>query len=115
MGHAPASPRPEVSPPRATAAATPGQPAATLSVDALDAPAPTSVEDARRAGEVAAAGHAMSHGTYRQVDAGREDVPITSPVGANRRGSAPVAPAAATDPHAGHAMPSPAPSPEGRR
>ena len=113
MGHAPASPLPAVPPPPATAAATPGQPAATLDTDALDAPAPTSVEDARRAREAAAAGHAMAHGTYRQVDAGREDVPITSPVGANRRGSAPAAPAA--DPHAGHAMPSPAPSPEGRR
>ena len=113
MGHAPAPPRPAVPPPPATAVATPGQPAATLDADALDAPAPTSVKDARRAAEAAVSGHAMSHGTYRQVDAGREDVPITSPVGAARRGSAPVAPAA--DPHAGHAMPAPSPSPEERR
>jgi hypothetical protein len=82
------------------------------------------VGEAQRA-EAAASGHAMSHGTYRQVDAGREDVPITSPVGPNRRGSAPVAPAAdphaghampaSPDPHAGHAMPAPSPSPETRR
>ena len=57
-------------------------------------------------GRGAAAGHAMS-GTYRQVDAGRDDVPITSPVGEARRGSAPNT----GDPYAGHAMPSPSPEP----
>src|SRR5688572_11563843 len=91
-------------------------PTATLRPDALDAPAATSVRDAQRAAELAASGHAMAHGTYRQVDAGRDDVRPASPVGDGRRGSAP-AEAATPDPHAGHAdphaghqMPAPKPS-----
>jgi hypothetical protein len=87
-----------------------GTPEETLRPDTLDAPAATSVEEARRAGEAAAPGHAMSHGTYRQRDAGREDVAITSPRGAARRGSAPAGPGAA-DPHAGHGVPAPTPDP----
>lgn len=54
--------------------ASPGQPAATLRPDALDAPAPTAVADARRAAEMAGEMKGMSahgQGTYRQVDAGR--------------------------------------------
>jgi hypothetical protein len=84
----------------------------TLGSDALDAPATTSLRDAQRAAEAAASGHAMSHGVYRQVDAGREDVPVTSPTGGARRGSAPLGKeGGAVDPHAGHAMPAPRPVP----
>ena len=61
-------------------AVPPGQPAATLRPDALDAPAATSVADAQRSAEMAEemsgggghgghGGHGV--GTYRQVDAGR--------------------------------------------
>ena len=53
-----------------------GQPARTLSPDPLDAPAPTSVQEAQRSAEMAQGmaggghgGHGM--GTYRQTDAGR--------------------------------------------
>jgi hypothetical protein len=106
MGHAP-GPVPAPSPEPGSKAAVPGQPAETLRNDTLDAPAATAVRDAARARDAASSGHAMTHGTYRHVDAGREDVTITSPVGPNRRGSAPIVPAA--DPHAGHAMPAPAP------
>ncbi len=113
----------------AATAPAPPDPAATLRGDALDAAAATSAEDARRAAAAAASGHAMAHGTYRQVDAGRDDVPVTSPVGEKRRGSAPAdapgadphaghampAAAAPADPHAGHHHPAPSPSPEARR
>ncbi len=62
--------------PPAAAAVPPGQPGATLRPDPLDAPAPTSLIDARRAAEIAAemagGGHgAHGAGTYRQSDAGR--------------------------------------------
>lgn len=67
---------------------SPEQPARTLRPDALDAPAATSVQDARRSAEMAQGmegghgghgGHGSGHGghgdhggaTYRQVDAGR--------------------------------------------
>ena len=102
-------------------------PTATLRPDALDAPAGTSVRDAQRAAELAASGHVMSHGTYRQVDAGRDDVPATSPVGDALRGSAPgeqtAPPQSAPDPHAGHRdphaghdmAPKPSPSPKENR
>jgi hypothetical protein len=69
-------------------AVPPGQPAKTLSPDPLDAPAETSVQDARRSAEMAEemsggggheghGGHDGGHGghgtgTYRQTDAGRE-------------------------------------------
>ena len=108
-----------------TKTAMPGGPGATLMRDALDSPASTSLLEAERAREAAASAHAMGHGVYRQVDAGRDDVPVTSPVGPQRRGSAPDAPAASpsgheghgtpapsADPHAGHAMPAPAPTPD---
>lgn len=92
-------------------------PPETLREDVLDAPAATSVQDAARAREAASSGHAMDHGTYRQVDAGRDDVAATSPVGAARRESAPDTPAGhgghgAADPHAGHAMPAASPTPD---
>lgn len=72
--------------PAESEAVPPGQPAKTLSPDALDAPAATSVADARRSAENAEemsgggghGGHSdhgdhSGHGTatYRQVDAGR--------------------------------------------
>jgi hypothetical protein len=63
------------------AVAQPGQPSTVLRPDSLDTPAPTAVMDATRAAEMAGGGHAMSHGTYRQVDAGRDVVrppPATS-------------------------------------
>ena len=56
-------------------AAAPAEPARTLQTDPLDMPAPTAVEGATRAAAMAtemAAGHMMSHGTYRQTDAGRD-------------------------------------------
>jgi Heavy metal binding domain len=76
-----------------SATVPPGQPAKTLSPDALDAPAETSVQDAQRSAEMAEemsggggheghgdhsghgaqGGHAgHGTGTYRQTDAGRE-------------------------------------------
>jgi hypothetical protein len=107
-------------PPAATSRAT--RPAVTLEGDALDGAAPPSVAEAARsaamAREMAAAGHAghgMAHGTYRQTDAGREDVmPSSDP----RAGHAPPpqpAPATGHDGHRGHHAPaSPAPSPSPR-
>jgi hypothetical protein len=67
------------------AVAGPGQPAATLEPDPLDAPAATSQMDAKRSAEMAASmgsgGHGMSHGTgsYRQLDAGRESMEKAPP------------------------------------
>ncbi|MDQ5870690.1 MAG: hypothetical protein M3547_00590 [Acidobacteriota bacterium] len=67
------------------AVARPGQPAATLEPDPLDAPAATSQIDAKRSAEIAAqmgsGGHGMQHGTgsYSQLDAGRESVQKTQP------------------------------------
>lgn len=59
------------------AEASPGQPAATLRPDPLDQPPATSLEEAKRAAEMAKGmgdGHGMQHGTssYRQLDAGRD-------------------------------------------
>jgi hypothetical protein len=65
-----------------SAVAGPGQPAATLEPDSLDAPTLTSQIDAKRAAETAAqGGHGMAHGTgsYRQLDAGRESAPPAMP------------------------------------
>ncbi|MEO8347281.1 MAG: hypothetical protein ABI610_00095 [Acidobacteriota bacterium] len=67
------------------AVARPGQPAATLEPDSLDAPAATSQIDAKRSAEMAArmesGGHGMTHGTgsYSQLDAGRESVQKAQP------------------------------------
>ena len=66
-------PTPSPEPPSATARS--GQPAATLQPDALDQAPSTSIADAARsaamAAEMSGGSHAMSHDTYRQVDAGR--------------------------------------------
>ena len=115
-----------------------------LQPDALDAAAPTSVEDAARAAamaeQMAAHAHHMNHGSYSHVDAGR--VPATSPVprqspapppapAHGEHGVAPAttpqpppvpaaAPAAAPEGHQHHmhhpspARPSPSPSPSPR-
>jgi hypothetical protein len=96
------SPLPE--PPARVAA--PAEPARTLQPDPLDMPAPTAVEEAARAAAIAnemAGGHAMSHGTYRQIDAGRD--PGTT-----------AQPHPSPEPHLHHqpsapASPSPRPSP----
>lgn len=76
MPNPPPSPEPE------SASARPGQPAATLHPDPVDQPAPTSVAEAARSAAIAAqmagGGHAMSHGAYRHLDAGR-DVLAPSP------------------------------------
>jgi hypothetical protein len=62
----PAAPAPEPEAP------SPGQPAETLSPDALDSPATTSVQDAQRAQAMAQGGsHAGHAGTYTHVDVGR--------------------------------------------
>ena len=120
MGHGP-GPTPRTAEPR-SAIAQPGAPASTLMQDALDAPAPTAIEEATRAESAAASGHDMSHGTYRQVDAGRPEVAKTSPAAAHQQQSAaaeaehskPNAPASPSD-HSGHGSPPavrpPAPSP----
>jgi hypothetical protein len=53
-----------------------GEPAKTLRPDELDAPAATSVEDARKAEEMADMGtHAGHGGTYVHADAGRASAP----------------------------------------
>ena len=66
-----------------TAAARPGQTAATLRPTELDQPPTTSLREAARAAamaeEMAGGGHGMMHGTYRQIDAGREDSMPPSP------------------------------------
>lgn len=74
-----------------SAEAQPGQPAATLRPDRLDAPALTSVIDAKRSAAMAREGH-MQHGStiYRQTDAGRE--PVTAPQGAHQHQAPPPKP-----------------------
>lgn len=98
-------------------AASPGQPATTLSPNALDAPAATSVADAQRSAEMAeemrgAAGHGgHGSGTYRQVDAGRGpeayegSEPQTPGAGPHHHGSTMPAPSGQ---EGGHAHESPA-------
>ncbi len=118
MGHdmsAMGAPRPPIPEPALTVA-RPGQPAATLRSDDIDAPAPTAIRDASRAGGMDMAG--MSHGTYRQTDAGRDVArePMATPMTGGHEGhqmppaTAPPMPAA----HAGHGQPasprSPAPT-----
>lgn len=82
MGHSPAMSQPAPVPPppvpeQPVAVAEPGQPAATLRPDEIDSPALTAVREAARAAEMAmqmaGGGHGMQHGTYRQIDAGRDD------------------------------------------
>jgi hypothetical protein len=81
-----------------------GTPGETLRPDAFDAPAATSVREAERAAAAAASGHVMRHGTYRHLDAGREEAPVPDPHAGHVMPAAP-------DPHAGHVMPSPSPEP----
>jgi hypothetical protein len=92
-GHGPAmTAAAPVDPPAATASAAKLR--QTLRPDSLDAPVPTAVQDAAKVTSMAGMAHEghAAHGTYVQVDAGRE--------------------ASAADPHAGHQMaPSPRPSP----
>lgn len=98
MPMAPPAPEPQ------SRTAAPGQPAATLRPDEIDAPAPTSISEAERSAAMAkemAGGHGMKHGApYRQLDAGREDT-----------GSPPQAkPAPRPDPHQMHRTPPAPPS-----
>jgi hypothetical protein len=107
----------EPSPPqgdRAAATAAAGQPAATLRPDAVDTPAPTAVREAARAAGLAAdAGGHHHHGSYRQLDAGRDDVAPDSGPGREDR-QTPVRPqAGGGGAHEGHGVPPPAASPPG--
>jgi hypothetical protein len=110
---------PLLEPPARTAADA--APARTLQPDPLDRPAPTALEDATRAAALAtemAGGHAMSHGTYRQIDAGRDSgttAPAGMPPGHQHQPSRPQS-QPSPDPHLHHqpsapASPSPRPSP----
>jgi hypothetical protein len=67
--HAGHHPAPQAPPP--SAPSSPGTPAGTLRQDELDAPAATSVEEARRAQP----GHHMDHGSYVHQDVGRDAPP----------------------------------------
>ena len=73
---------PTPSPEPVSVSAESGQPSATLRADPLDEPPATSIRDAARsaamATEMSGDSHAMSHGTYRHVDAGR-DIPAPQP------------------------------------
>jgi hypothetical protein len=66
-----------------SAIAKPGAPSATLAADPLDRAPATSIADAARsaatAAEMSGGGHAMSHGTYTHVDAGRDAKPSPKP------------------------------------
>jgi len=79
MGHG--APMPPPVPEPSAASAQPGQPAATLRADEIDAPAETSLRDAERAAAMSkemAGRHGMEHGTpYRQLDAGRDSASPT--------------------------------------
>ena len=105
MGHgtgaatAPAKPEP------AAAVAVAGQPGRTLLKDAKDEAAPTSIDEAARASAMAASGHAMQHGTYKQTDAGRESTAQTGHEG-HGSGAAPAKSAPKASP-----TPSPKPAP----
>lgn len=108
MAQAPGGAAPPV-PERPAAAASPEQLVATLRPDPLDVPEPTSLREAARAAEIAqqmaGGGHGMSHGTYRQIDAGREEVrPKPSGHEGHQMTPAPPPPSSA-DPHAGHSAP----------
>ena len=103
---------------KGAATASPEPLAATLRPDPLDMPEPTALREAARAAEIAqqmaGGGHGMSHGTYRQIDAGREDIaPAPSGHEGHQMTPAPPPPSSA-DPHAGHSAPAtqaaPAPS-----
>jgi hypothetical protein len=107
-----ALPLPKPEPVAATAA--PGEPAATLRPDPIDAPAATAITDSARsaamAAEMASGAHAMQHGSYVQTDAGRDDGAPTRPP-ASGHGAHPGS--TTPDPHLMH-EPSPRPSPTPR-
>lgn len=109
MGHAPGTVASRETVERPAAVAVPGQPAATLRPDGIDSPAPTAVREAARSAEMAAemagGGHGMQHGTYSQVDAGREDVTSSSPRGHEGHGAASPTAAPSADPHRVHTAP----------
>jgi len=109
MGHGASMPPP--SPEPAAASAQPGQPAATLQADDVDAPAATSLRDAERSAALAkemAGGHGMQHGTpYRQLDAGRDSESGLT----HEHGGPPPETTTPADPHASHAAPAAAPRP----
>jgi hypothetical protein len=106
-------------PERPAAVANPDQLVATLRPDPLDVPEPTAIREAARSAEMAqqmaGGGHGMSHGTYRQIDAGRDEV---TPASSGHEGHQTTpAPAPSADPHAGHARPAaprPTPTPSPR-
>jgi len=96
-------------PDRPVAVATPGQPAATLRPDDVDSPVPTAIREAARSAEMAmqmaGGGHGMQHGTYRQIDAGREDVTPAPQGGHEGHQAAPPPPSSSADPHGMHTAP----------
>jgi len=110
MAQPPETTGPPPLPDRPVAVAAPGQPAATLRPDELDKPVPTAIREAARSAEmamqVAGGGHGMQHGTYRQIDAGREDVTPAPQKGHEGHQPAPPPTSGSADPHGMHAAPS---------
>ena len=101
-GHAGHAAKPRPSPPATAPAPSPTPAAGALQADALDAPAPTSVEEAARATALAegmAGAHHGGHGSYSHVDAAR--VPPTSPRDKDKRSPAP-SPRPSPSPHEHH-------------
>ena len=111
------------------AVARPGQPAATLRTDGIDAPVATAIKDAARADGMSGEMAGMSHGMYRQTDAGRDVVRSPTPITGGHEGhemapsTAPPMPAAhgahgqpaspRSSPTTANPTPAPAPSPAG--
>src|SRR5207244_575384 len=74
----------------------------------IDAPAPTAIGDAARAAAMAqemSGGHGMQHGTYRQIDAGRDTVTPKRDEGHEGHAAAPQQAAPKADPHRMHSPP----------
>jgi hypothetical protein len=104
-------------PERPAAAASPGQMVGTLRPDGLDTPEPTAIRDAARSAEMAqqmaGGAHGMSHGTYRQIDAGRDEV-APAPSGHEPHQMTPAArPPSSAKPHGAHSAPAAAAPPQG--
>jgi hypothetical protein len=104
------------------AVARPGQPAATLEPDPLDAPAATSQRDAKRSAEMAAqmGSGGMTHdmGSYSQLDAGRESVEKAQPAMPDYQGMGhgsmpPSTPTLTPDTKKPRPAPTPVPTPSG--
>jgi hypothetical protein len=109
-------------PPPKAAVAGPGQPAATLEPDPLDAPAATSQRDAKRSAEMAAqmGSGGMTHdmGSYSQLDAGRESVEKAQPAMPDYQGMGhgsmpPSTPTLTPDTKKPRPAPTPVPTPSG--